>query len=63
MDCVDSSEMMAFCEKNRLTLPEFFRIAHYWNFAKDVDITIDVLRFQKTGEVPQYAQIYLAKYL
>ena len=63
MDLNDSLNMLQFCEKSRLTIPEFFRMAHVWYFGKDVDVYIDVERFKQTGEVPQYAQIYLAKYI
>ena len=59
---MSDSNVSNFCETNRLTITEFFRMCHVWYFGKDVDVYIDVERFKQTGEVPQYAQIYLAKY-
>ncbi len=44
----------------RLDSKTFFRMAHIHCFGRDVDLTEDVRRFEKHGEVPPYIRRYMA---
>lgn len=50
-----------YCEENRITVAQFFRMAHIWYFYRDVDVSIDVEEYAANRTVPLYVQIFLAK--
>ena len=50
-----------FCVMDRLRMNEeqFFRLAAYWRFKKEMPVVTDVVTYKTIGELPKYVVEYL----
>ena len=51
--------MLNHCQKNGITLQDFFRFAHIWRFGKDADMSNHIAQFLMHAIVPPFAQLYV----